>query len=178
MWITELLWITVTRIYVWHMNEGDMWLRYISAVCTCELVMTHAWTSHVTKMDESCHTYGSVMSHKCASTSAIQLRLSAAFVQHMSIWGTRLQHTAKHCNTCTTCSWHQVPFSCVWVPHSCTTLSERNPPLPGDFFCWAVSKSRTRRKRNPPEEPPQKLINFGGGSSGGFLFLPVFDQGT
>jgi len=38
-----------------------------------------------------------------------------------------------------------------------------------------VPESRTGRKMTLPQEPPPKWINFGGGSSGGVLFLPVLD---
>jgi len=36
-----------------------------------------------------------------------------------------------------------------------------------------VSKPKSQKKRTPPEEQPPKLINFGGCSSGGVLFLQV-----
>ena len=55
----------------------------------------------------------------------------------------------------------------------------RNPPPPGGFLCWVVSKSRTRRKWTPLEEPPAKLINFGlVFQGGGVHFLRVFDLET
>jgi len=40
---------------------------------------------------------------------------------------------------------------------------------------YNVASSRTARKMTLPQEPPPKWINFGGGSSGGVLFLPVLD---
>jgi len=61
---------------------------------------------------------------------------------------------------------------------SALKLDRKKPPPPGGFLYLVVSKSRTRRKRTPLEEPTPKLINFGGGSSRGVLFLRVFDQGT
>jgi len=55
----------------------------------------------------------------------------------------------------------------------------KEPPPPGFFFSiYYVPWSRTRSKRTPPEEPPPKLINFGGSSLGGVLFLQVFHLET
>ena len=72
-------------------------------------------------------------------------------------------------------SWHNQAAEHYVSRHM---LIERTPPPPGGFPICYVPWSRTRRKRTPPEKSPPKLINFGGGSSGGVLFLRVLDQGT
>ena len=59
-----------------------------------------------------------------------------------------------------------------------TILIGRNPPRRGGILWWVVSKPRTQRKRTPLEEQPPKLINFGGCSSCGVLFLQVLDLET
>jgi len=85
-----------------------------------------------------------------------------------------------------------LPWSIAGVPSSQALpdfLITASPPVCvpevlGALAAWIQnqnkikSKSRTRRKRTTHEKPPTKLINCGGGSSGGVLFLRVLDQGT
>ena len=54
----------------WHIRceMSHTWTSHVTHMnesChTYERVMSHIWTSHVTHMNESCHTYERVMSHK------------------------------------------------------------------------------------------------------------------
>jgi len=57
-------------------------------------------------------------------------------------------------------------------------IDRKKPPPPRGVSYLLCSLIQNREKEGTPEEPPSKLINFGGGSSGGVLFLPVLDQGT
>ena len=66
------------------------------------------------------------------------------------------------------------------LPH---TLIEKKPRPPGGFFDgWFPHQEPGGRgppmKNNPHEEQPPTLINFGGCSSGGILFLRVLDLET
>ena len=50
--------------YKWHMIDATHINDALNAPRhTHEWVMSHLWTSHVTRMNESCHTYEWVMSH-------------------------------------------------------------------------------------------------------------------
>jgi len=70
---------------------------------TYEWVMSHIWMSHVTHMNESCHTYGWVMSH-------INL------IRNINVHATRMSHVT-HCGSHVTHMSHvcvsDLSFSCI-----------------------------------------------------------------
>ena len=102
----------------WVMSH--MWMSHVTHVnesChTCEWVMSHIWMSHVTRMNESCHTCEWVMSHMWMSYNTY----TAA--QHCT------DHRSSASPTCVTwlihmCDmthsyvWHDSFIRVIWLVH-------------------------------------------------------------
>jgi len=100
---------------------SHIWMSHVTHMnesChTYEWVMSHIWMSLVTHMNESCHTYEWVMSHIWMSTvSATHVNVFATHYAHCNT----LQLTATHCNTLQHAATH-----CSTLQHTakhCNTL--------------------------------------------------------
>ena len=51
------------RHVAWEWGMLRIWISDVTQCHSCAWVVAPLWMSHVTLMNESCHTYGSVMSH-------------------------------------------------------------------------------------------------------------------
>jgi hypothetical protein len=106
---------------VWKQNHS---MRRLVFFLSCECSMPHIWMSHVTHMNESCHTYEWVMSHMkelCCTYECIILTY-----EEVSIFAWRgwyfpclslmwTQHAAHMNEWCHTCEW---VMSHIWICHA------------------------------------------------------------
>jgi len=93
---------------------GAISIMYIASPCMYKLVMSHVWTSHVTQMNESCHTYEWVMSH--IQMSLVTNIWAISHIQMSLIINIRVSHVARAYTRATT--WlprlYMAPFlSCI-----------------------------------------------------------------
>jgi len=94
---------------------------------TYERVMSHIWTSHVTHMNESCHTFERVMSH-----------IWMSHVTHMNTSRYALAHRVyESCHTCRMMR-HDVFISVTWHLWviSCVNENESRHVLMNHIICW------------------------------------------
>ena len=98
-----------TQMFMWECVcvMSHLWMSHVTLMnesChTYEWVMSHIWMSHVTLMNESCHTYETVMQHKCfhlAPTVAVGAWMCVCHVTHMNeschTYETVMQHKCFH----------------------------------------------------------------------------------
>ena len=86
---------------------SHIWMSHVTHMnesChTYEWVMSHIWMRHVTNMNESCHTYECVMSH---------------------IWMSHVTHMNESCQT------YEWVMSHIWMTHSGLLFKKDNAPVP------------------------------------------------
>ena len=98
------LWFLKVRVMA-HVNESWHHVTHMNESChTYEWVMSHKWVSHVTHTNESCHTYEWVMSH------TYKWVMSHIWVSHVT-WEINMSHIWMSHVTPMNESWH------VWMGH-------------------------------------------------------------
>ena len=95
--------------------------------------MSHMWLSHVTHMNESCHTYEWVMSHIWMSPVTHTNESCHTYEWVMShIWMSHVTHTNESCHT------HEGV-----TPHL-TESKQTAPPHPTNTYKWVIMTPHTR----------------------------------
>ena len=107
---------------------------------TYEWVMSHVWMSHVTRMNESCHTYEWVMSHVWMShVTHIQMSRRHKWVMwdmtHSYVWHDSFIWCQDDTNEWVI--WHtwMCDFSCTWMRH----VTQINAFCAFDIYEWVMS---------------------------------------
>jgi len=100
-WVMSHIATTLSNMVVSHVIQitaltALLWRRY-SRLPTGKLVMTHITMSHITHVNESCHTCSWVMSHKS--------RHSALCCEEDANNHQKLSHVAHSNESCRTCEW-------------------------------------------------------------------------
>ena len=87
-------------------------------------VISHVWTSHVTRTNESCHTYEWVMSHEWMShVTRINESCHTYISVLTNIWMSPLRHMNESCDTQTKLLRHRCLCMCVCL-RSCLTYAK------------------------------------------------------
>ena len=125
------VYIYIISIFIYGIYRGNV---YVFKPCLFsnfspphEWVMSHIWMSHVTHMNEPCHTHEWVMSHISIGSGHVthigtqQPGKGSKALQCTATYCNTLQHPATHCNalqhTTTHCNTHcnlRTTFSYMW----------------------------------------------------------------
>jgi len=95
-------------------------LSDVTRMNTCEWVMSRIWMSHVTRANESCHTYEWVMSHD--SFICVTWLIHMCDMTHSCVWhdsSTRVAWLVCMCNMPHLFVWFDPPDCVMWLIHIC-----------------------------------------------------------
>jgi len=145
----------------WVMTHIDEWCHVRVGRGTGEWVMSHIWMSHVTDMNESCHTYEWVMSHIWTSHVTHEWVMS-------QIWTSRVTHMNESCHmrVGSQCL-KDFEGACGWVM---THINESPKKMSQKIWLYLIVK--------PPSEgrgvlPPRKPATLGGQNNEGSLAIKM-----
>ena len=107
----------MTHSYVWHDSFICVTRLIHTSRIKCleykyEWVMSHIWRSHVTHMNEACHTYAWAMLHVWMSHVTHMNESCPTYEGVMShIWRSHVTHMNESCHTC------ECVMALVWMSH-------------------------------------------------------------